>query len=101
MVQAEKMAKLAVELDPYNQNNLDTYAWVLYKLNKYDKALEWIEKAYNNGGKESGVVLEHYGDILYQLGSKDKALDFWKQALEKEDYSDLLNKKVDDQKLYE
>ena len=98
---AEKMAKLAVEFDPYNQNNLDTFAWVLYKLNKFDKALEWIEKAYNNGGKESGVVLEHHGDILYQLGRKDEALGFWKQALEKEDYSDLLNKKIDDQKLYE
>lgn len=98
---AEKMAKLAVELDPYNQNNLDTYAWVLYKLKRYEEAHEWIEKAYNNGGKESGVVLEHYGDILYQLGRKKEALDYWKQALTKDDYSDLLNKKVNDQTLYE
>jgi tetratricopeptide (TPR) repeat protein len=98
---AEQMAKLAVELDPYNQNNLDTYAWVLYKLERYKEALEWIEKAYNNGGRESGVVLEHYGDILYQLGKKDEAVDYWKQALTKDDYSDLLNKKVDDQTLYE
>ncbi|MCB2208648.1 MAG: tetratricopeptide repeat protein [Bacteroidetes bacterium] len=98
---AEKMAKLAVEIDPYNQNNLDTYAWVLYKLNKYEEALGWIKKAYNNGGEESGVVLEHYGDILYQLNKKDEALEYWKRALNKDDYSELLQKKVNDKKLYE
>jgi len=98
---AEKMAKLAVEIDPYNQNNLDTYAWVLYKLKKYDEALGWIKKAYNNGGEESGVVLEHYGDILYQLNKKDEALEYWKRALTKDDFSDLLNKKINDKKLYE
>lgn len=98
---AEEMAKLAVEIDPYNQNNLDTYAWVLYKLKKFETAYEWIKKAYNNGGEESGVVLEHYGDILYQLGKMDEALEFWERALIKEDHSDLLQKKVNDKKLYE
>ncbi len=98
---AEKMAKLSVELDPYNQNNLDTYAWVLYKLMKFEEAYEWIKKAYNNGGESSGVVLEHYGDILYQLNKKEEALEYWKRALNKDDYSDLLQKKVNDKKLYE
>jgi len=98
---AEKMARSAVDLDPYNQNNLDTYAWVLYKLNKFDEALEWIKKAYDNGGESSGVVVEHYGDILYKLNRKEEALEFWKQALTKDDYSDLLNKKINDKKLYE
>ena len=98
---AAEMAAKAVKLDPYNQNNLDTYAWVLYKQKKYEKALEWEIKAYNNGGESSGVVLEHYGDILYRLDRRKEALDFWKRALEKEDHSDLLEKKITDKKLYE
>jgi tetratricopeptide (TPR) repeat protein len=98
---AAGMAKKAVDKDPYNQNNLDTYAWVLYKQGKYEEALEWIKKAYNNGGDTSGVVLEHYGDIFYQLGNKDEALKYWKRAIEKDDYSDLLEKKIKDRKLYE
>ena len=98
---AEMMAKKAVELDPYNQNNLDTYAWVLYKSGKYEEALEWIEKAYNNGGDSSGVVMEHYGDILFRLGRTDEAVGLWEKALAKEDHSDLLKKKVQDKKLYE
>ncbi len=95
------MAGKSVSIDPYNSNNLDTYAWVLYKLEDYKEALEWIEKAYNNSGSTSGVVLEHYGDILFKLGKKKKAMEFWKQAREKKDYSEFLDEKIKDKKLYE
>ena len=98
---AEEMAKKAVDLDPYNNNNLDTYAWALYQLGKYEEALNWIKKAYQNGGDSSGVVNEHYGDILYKLGNKEEALSYWKKAKTMKDYSDLLDKKIKDGKLYE
>jgi len=98
---AEQMAGKAVEMDPYNSNNLDTYAWVLYKMEKYEDALEWIKKALGNGGGDSGVVLEHYGDILYKLGKTDEALEFWIKAKKQKDHSKLLDKKLQDGKLYE
>ncbi len=93
---AKEMSKKSVELDPYNSNNLDTYAWVLYKLEDYKGALEWIEKAYNNSGSASGVVLEHYGDILIKLGEKEEAVKYWKLAREKNDYSEFLEGKIAD-----
>ena len=80
---------------------LDTYAWVLYKQGKFEAALEWIKKAYNNGGDSSGVVLEHYGDIYYQLGKTKEAQEYWEKAIKKTDYSELLDKKIKDGKLYE
>ena len=98
---AEKMARKSVELDPYNSNNLDTYAWVLYKREKYTDALDWIKKALGNGGENSGVVLEHYGDILYKLGNTEEAVIFWTKARKQKDYSELLDKKLRDKKLYE
>lgn len=98
---AAKMAKLAVTLKPYNQNDLDTYAWVLYKQKKYDEALQWEEKAINNGGKTSGVVVEHYGDILYRLGHHKEAMVQWKKASKLKDHSKLLEKKLKTGKLYE
>ncbi len=98
---AEKMAKRAVEIEPYSPSYLDTYAWVFYKQGKYKKAREWIEKAYRNGGDTSGTVVEHYGDILFQLNEKDEALKYWKLAKEQKEYSDLLDKKIKDKKLYE
>ena len=93
---AKRMAKKSVELDPYNSNNLDTYAWVLYKMENYKEALEWIDKAYNNGGDKSGVVLEHYGDIYLKLGKKKEAVKYWKLAREKKDYSEFLDGKIKD-----
>ncbi|HFB62258.1 MAG TPA: hypothetical protein ENJ69_04675, partial [Bacteroidetes bacterium] len=98
---AAAMAKKAVELDPYNQNNLDTYAWVLYKQKKYNQALKWEQKALDNGGGKSGVVVEHYGDILYRLGKHKEALTWWKKALKLKDHSKLLPKKIKTGKLYE
>jgi len=98
---AKEMAAKSVESDPYNSSNLDTYAWVLYKLNDFDAALEWIKKAYNNGGETSGAILEHYGDILYKLGQKEEALNFWERAKNQTGYSDLLEKKIVDKELYE
>lgn len=98
---AEQMAGKSVEMDPYNSNNLDTYAWVLYKREKYKDALEWIKKALSNGGEDSGVVLEHYGDILYKLGKTEEAIEFWTKAKKQKDFSELLDKKLQDGKLYE
>lgn len=101
LTKAETMAKKAVDLDPYNSNNLDTYAWVLFQLGKYEEALNWIKKAYQNGGESSGVVNEHYGDILFKLGQKDEALKYWQDAKIKKEHSDLLDKKIKDIYFYE
>lgn len=98
---AKEMAARSVESDPYNSSNLDTYAWVLYKLGDYENALEWIKKAYNNGGDKSGAVLEHYGDILFKLEKNEEALEMWKKAKNSTGYSSLLEKKIVDNKLYE
>jgi tetratricopeptide (TPR) repeat protein len=98
---AAQMAKKAVQLDPYNQNDLDTYAWVLYKQKKYEEALEWEKKAIDNGGDTSGVVVEHYGDILYKLGKHKEAMEQWKKASKLKDHSKLLEKKLKTGKLYE
>lgn len=101
LTKAETMAKKAVDLDPYNSNNLDTYAWVLFQLGKYEEALNWIKKAYQNGGESSGVVNEHYGDLLFKLGQKDEALKYWQDAKIKKEHSDLLDKKIKDIYFYE
>ena len=47
------------------------------------------------------AVLEHYGDILYKLGNLDEALEYWKKAKERNEYSEFLDKKIKDKKLYE
>jgi tetratricopeptide (TPR) repeat protein len=90
---AEEMAKKAVELDPGNSSNEDTYGWVLFQLGKYEEAKEWIAKAIGND-KESAVVIEHYGDVLWKLGEEKEAVKYWEKAQKMGEGSEYLEKKV-------
>jgi len=97
LVEAEKMSRRSNELDPDNSSSEDTYAWILFKLKKYEEARIWIERALQHDSK-SAVQLDHYGDILYFLGEKEKALDQWRAAKEMGLRSETLDKKIDEKK---
>jgi tetratricopeptide (TPR) repeat protein len=98
---ALELAELAVKITPKNSNNLDTYAWALYKNQKYDEAKAAIKKAMKYGGKKNDVVLEHYGDILYKLDNISRANKFWIKALKHGPGSTLLKNKIKEKKLIE
>jgi len=97
---AEQMAKKAVELDPGNGSNQDTYGWVLFKLGRYEEAQVWIEKAIQTG-EESAVVLEHYGDVMWKTGNKKDAVKYWEKAGKAGEGSEFLQKKLQDKIYYE
>lgn len=90
---AESISKKTIIAEPENNTFLDTYAWILYKLERYQDALYYISKAIENGGIDSDVVVEHYGDILFKTGNTEKALEIWKLSKEMGNTSvELLNK---------
>ena len=96
--EAEKMSKIAITKEPNNQTYLDTYAWILYKMGKYKKALEYIERTIQNGGTEDPDILEHYGDILVELKEKTEAVKYWKLAIKFGGNEVNLNKKIEENK---
>ena len=98
---AKKMSYQANILEPDNGTYQDTYAWILYQQQNYLEAKEWINKAIENDGYKSAVIIEHYGDILYELGDIKNAVNQWKKALILEPDSDVLQQKIKDKKLYE
>ncbi|WP_437922343.1 tetratricopeptide repeat protein [Sphingobacterium sp. LRF_L2] len=77
---AEKLSRQSNELDPGSATFQDTYAWVLFKQEKYKESLKWMEKALR-GSSPSAVLFEHYGDILYKSGHTKEALKQWEKAL--------------------
>ena len=97
---AEKMILICLEIEPNNPTFLDTYAWILYKMNKLNEALKYIEKAYQLK-KNDAEIIEHYGDILYKLGRYDEALEKWKEAYKTGQGSILLEQKILQKKLIE
>lgn len=98
---AKRLSARSNSLEPNQSTYQDTYAWILYKMEDYKGAREWMEKAINNGGDKSGVILEHMGDILYKLNFPDQAIKYWQKAKDSGDASELIEKKIREGQLYE
>ena len=98
---AAKMSTKLIEKNPENSTYLDTHAWVLYSLEKYNDAKKYIEQAIKYDDTGNGTLVEHYGDILFKLGDINGAVEQWGKAKELSDTTDLLDKKIADRKLYE
>lgn len=99
--EAEKMSKRSLELRPEEATFLDTYGWILYKKGEYEKAKQYIQQAVDKSEDPDGTLLEHLGDLYYKLGDKEKALELWKKAKRKGTENKLIDKKIQDKKLYE
>lgn len=78
---AEHMSYKTVKAEPTNKTFLDTYAWVLYCMERYAEAQIYIEQAIANDTTNSDVLLDHAGDIYIKLGETDKAIEMWKKAI--------------------
>ncbi|MDO9512821.1 MAG: tetratricopeptide repeat protein [Bacteroidales bacterium] len=98
---ARKMSLKTIIYEPKNATFLDTYAWVLYKLQLYSEALDYQKKAMNYSVKPSGVMIEHLGDIYFKLGKAQKALEQWKKASSMEESSEFLKIKIETGELHE
>lgn len=76
---AKELSLLTIKKEPENATYLDTYAWIMFKMNKYREALKYIEKAIKIE-KNNAEILGHYGEILYMNNLKEKALDAFMES---------------------
>ena len=100
LAKAAKYAETAANAMPNNSSITDTYAYILFKQQKYDLAKVWVEKALQNNTNKNGVYLEHYGDILFMKGDKEAALLQWQKAKAAGNGSEILNKKINEKKYF-
>lgn len=78
---ARELIERALAIDPENGAYLDSYAWVLYKMGKYEEALAQMKKALK-GEIEDPVLYDHQGDIYLALDQDELARQSWAKALE-------------------
>lgn len=76
----EEMSKRSLVKEPNNAAYLDTYGWILFKMKKYDAAIEYIKKSIDTG-EASQVVVEHLGDIYAELKDFVQAKIWYEKAL--------------------
>ncbi len=93
---AKEMSSRAITYDS-SSTNLDTYAWILFRMGDYKEARTYQEAALEKAseeGVESDELYSHYGDILFMNGEPDLAVEYWEKALEISPDDELLKKKV-------
>lgn len=96
------LAKRALAENPDSPTTLDTYAWVLFKLKKYDEALPVITRVLELLPDEErhGEELDHAGDINFMNGNRTEALKYWKEALKLDKDNELLRRKVKERTIF-
>lgn len=95
---AERMSYKTIKAEPDNATYLDTYAWILFKQQRYSEARIYIDQAVQNDEDHSSVLIEHAGDIYAMGGDMDTALKRWREAYEKDPNNKLLAKKINQRK---
>ena len=75
---AEEMSKKTIEMFPEEANYLDTYAWILYKMKKYEQAKSWMQKAIDISERET--FYSHMAAILIELGEKEESEFYLEKA---------------------
>jgi len=68
LVKAELMSKMTIRKEKRNAIYLDTYAWILYKMEKKARAKCYISKAMKYGGGIDNDITEHYKIIFKHKG---------------------------------
>lgn len=91
---ALKMSANTIKAEPANYTFLDTYAWILFRMGRYEEAREYIMRAIDEGGDKSPEIMEHYGDILFMCGEKEKAVESWHKAVQLNSESPTLQEKI-------
>ena len=83
LAEAEKLIRYALEKDPEKPEYYDSMAWVLYRKEKFNEALSYINSSIEKQGKlPNAIIADHAGDINFALGNTAEAVKYWKTALQ-------------------
>ena len=94
LIKAEEMSYKTIKAEPQNATYLDTYAWILFRQERYAEAKIYINQTLQCDSDSSAVIVEHAGDIYAKCGDIDKAVELWTAALKKSPNNELLARKT-------
>jgi tetratricopeptide (TPR) repeat protein len=79
--EAEKYLQHALRLQPNQAVILDSYGWLQYKLGNAEKALGYLQQAYQK--QQENEIAAHLAEVLWVLGRKDEAHKIFTKAIKK------------------
>ena len=77
--EAYVLIEKALRLKPEEPAFIDSMGWVLYRLNRYEEAIDYLEQAFERFPNDE--VAAHLGEVLWQSGKTRRAKRVWKEGL--------------------
>jgi tetratricopeptide (TPR) repeat protein len=79
--EAKAMIEKALKAEPKNGAYLDSMAWVLFRQNQPQAALELLLQAVGLMEEPDPTLYDHLGDVYSALGEKEKAREAWRKSV--------------------
>jgi tetratricopeptide (TPR) repeat protein len=92
--EARTLITRALEIKPNNGYITDSLGWVYFKMGRYEKAIETLEKAVGFL-KDDPILYEHLGDAYHAKSKKLKAVEAWKRAIEYHEKEEGLKERIE------
>lgn len=92
--EAHELIRKAVNLDPKNAAFLDSLGWVLFKMDKPEEALTYMQQAIEQSKEADPTLYDHLGDIYETLKQPDRAKDAWERSI-KAEANEEVKKKIE------
>lgn len=86
--EALTLIEKALTLSPNDHYMLDSLGWAYYRKGKLDKAIQYLEQAYQ--ANQDPEIAAHLGEVLWQKGKHDEAKKIWADAISKNPENEVL-----------
>jgi tetratricopeptide (TPR) repeat protein len=83
----------ALELKPDEAAFIDSLGWVMYRLERFDEALDHLRRALDLFPNDE--VAAHLGEVLWMVGEKVEAGKVWDEALKLKPDSEILKRVIE------
>jgi tetratricopeptide (TPR) repeat protein len=92
-----ELIRSALEIIPDNAAVLDSMGWALYRTNKPEEALPYLEHALQHG--HDPEIALHLGDVQWALKKESEARTTWEAALKESPDNDALKERLEKRKV--
>ncbi|GAB4256047.1 MAG: proteolytic complex protein LbcA [Methylomicrobium sp.] len=77
--EAQVFLEKALSLQPDEAVIIDSYGWLQFKLGNYQKALEYLQRAYSK--QQENEIAAHLAEVLWVLGRQEEARKLFEQTI--------------------
>jgi tetratricopeptide (TPR) repeat protein len=91
--EAKNMVAAAVQARPDDGQIIDSMGWALFKINDYDSASKFLERAAELMPYDA-VVNDHLGDSYWKQGRLNEAKFQWNRVLKYNNSEEIIEKKI-------